>query len=225
MLDNRQTLYRVLGDFFFADAKDYDAKEIESKGEVKSAKELAVELPEKNLDFNKLALLLAADLPNGELPAKDEAAKWQTTRREKLRQIVAAKEYKTAAKKMGGDEKDGVKATYWELRLSGAWTIPVVELVKGEPKGTTILLNDSGRKTDAIDAERLLKAGQRVLAVDLFYFGESKIEKRDFLYALLMASTGDRPLGIQASQLALWLRGVVRNTRTVRCRWSQLGRE
>jgi len=40
-----------------------------------------------------------------------------------------------------------------------------------------------------------------VLAVDLFYFGESKIEKRDFLYALLMASTGDRPLGIQASQL------------------------
>jgi hypothetical protein len=57
------------------------------------------------------------------------------------------------------------------------------------------------RKTDAADAERLLNAGQRVLAVDLFYFGESKIEKRDFLYALLMASTGDRPLGIQASQL------------------------
>jgi len=40
-----------------------------------------------------------------------------------------------------------------------------------------------------------------VLAVDLFYFGESKIDKRDFLYALLMASTGERPLGVQASQL------------------------
>ena len=202
LLDNRQALYRVLGDFFFAADKNYDAKEIESKGEVKSAKDLSVDLPEKNLDFNKLARLLAADLPrHGELPNKDEAAKWQTARREKLRQIVAAKEYKVEAKKIGGDEKDGVKATYWQVRMGDAWTVPVVELVTGEPKGTTILLNDSGRKTGAVDAERLLKAGQRVLAVDLFYFGESKIEKRDFLYALLMASTGDRPLGIQASQL------------------------
>jgi hypothetical protein len=41
-----------------------------------------------------------------------------------------------------------------------------------------------------------------VLAVDPFYFGESKIAQRDFLYALLVAATGDRPLGIQSSQLA-----------------------
>jgi hypothetical protein len=202
-LDNRQALYRVLGDFFYADSKDYNAKEIDSKGEVKGAGDLAVELPEKNLDFNKLALALAEKLPrDGALPEKD-AAKWQAARREKLRQIVASKEYKIEAwKNTTTEEKDGVKATYWRLRLGKAWTVPVVELVKGEPKGTTILLNDAGRKTDAVNAERLLNAGQRVLAVDLYYFGESKIEKRDHLYALLVASTGDRPLGIQASQLA-----------------------
>lgn len=203
LLDNRQALYRVLGDFFYAGVKDYDAKEIESKDEIKDAKALAVELPENNLDFNKLARLLAADLPrNPALPGKEETATWQSARRAKLRQVVAAKDFKVEAKNVGGAEKDGVKATYWQLRFSGAWTVPVVELVKGQPKGTTILLNDAGRKTDAVDAERLLNAGQRVLAVDLFYFGEAKIEKRDFLYALLLASIGDRPLGIQASQLA-----------------------
>jgi hypothetical protein len=200
--DNRQALYRALGDFFYAGVKDYDPKEIESKGEVKEGSALAVELPEKNLDFNKIALALAEKLPrDAALPEKD-ATKWQKARREQLRQIVAAKDFKVEAwKNTTAEEKDGVKATYWRLRLGNAWTVPAVELVKGEPKGTTILLNDAGRKTDAADAERLLNAGQRVLAVDLFYVGESKIEKRDFLYALLMASTGDRPLGIQASQL------------------------
>src|SRR5205814_486838 len=167
-------------------------KEIESKGEVKGAGDLAVELPEKNLDFNKLALGLAEKLPRNALPDKD-AAQWQKAQRGKLSEIVKAIEYKIQVTETDGGEKDGVKATYWQLRF-GPWTVPVVELVKGDPKGTTILLNDAGRKTAAVNAERLLKAGQRVLAVDLFYFGESKIEKKDFLYALLMASTGDRPL-------------------------------
>jgi hypothetical protein len=38
--------------------------------------------------------------------------------------------------------------------------------------------------------------------VDPFYFGESRIAQRDFLFALLVASVGDRPLGLQASQVA-----------------------
>ena len=61
---------------------------------------------------------------------------------------------------------------------------------------------DAGRPSLAARTESLLAAGQRVLAVDPFYFGESKITQRDYLYALLVAATGDRPLGIQSSQLA-----------------------
>ena len=41
-----------------------------------------------------------------------------------------------------------------------------------------------------------------MLAVDPFYFGESRIEQRDFLFALLVAAIGQRPLGTQAQQLA-----------------------
>jgi hypothetical protein len=48
-----------------------------------------------------------------------------------------------------------------------------------------------------------------VVAVDPFYFGESKIAKRDWLFAILVAALGERPLGLQASQVAAtarWLR-------------------
>src|SRR5439155_16166755 len=87
-------------------------------------------------------------------------------------------------------------------RMDNAWTVPVVELVQGEPKATAILVNDAGRKVDATNTARLLESGRRVLAVDPFYLGESKIEQKDYLFALLVSAVGDRPLGIQASQLA-----------------------
>jgi len=47
-----------------------------------------------------------------------------------------------------------------------------------------------------------------VVAVDPFYFSESRIPARDYLFALLVAAVGERPLGLQASQLmaaARWL--------------------
>ena len=68
--------------------------------------------------------------------------------------------------------------------------------------GGILLVADAGRKSLAARTEALLSSGQRVLAIDPFYFGESKIKERDFLYALLVAATGDCPLGIQTSQLA-----------------------
>ena len=65
-----------------------------------------------------------------------------------------------------------------------------------------ILFSENGRKALAKESADLLKAGKRVLAVDPFYFGESKIRTHDFLFALLVGAVGERPLGIQASQIA-----------------------
>lgn len=90
---------------------------------------------------------------------------------------------------------------FWKLKLSEKWTVPVVELVRGKPSKTAILINDAGRKTDPVNAERLLKAGYRVLAVDLFYFGEARLLSHDWLFALLLNAAGGRPLGLQAAQL------------------------
>jgi hypothetical protein len=69
---------------------------------------------------------------------------------------------------------------------------------------------DGGRAAAAARVEALVAAGKRVLAVDPFYFGESKIAQRDFLYGLLVSAVGERPLGIQANQIAAasrWLAG------------------
>lgn len=202
--DNRQAFYRMLGDFFFADDKSYRRDEIPSEAEVKTPQELEVDLPEHNADFNSLALGLAKSLPHSpELPSERGAAeKWQQAQREKLRAVVHARELAVRVTKSGGVEKDGLKATFWKLRLGDAWSVPVVELTRGEPKGTAILLNDAGRRADPVNAERLLKRGLRVLAVDLFYFGEAKVAEKDFLFALLLACVGERPLGVQASELA-----------------------
>lgn len=96
--------------------------------------------------------------------------------------------------------------------------MPAVELVRGRPKGTTLLVADAGRRGAAAQAEELLAAGQRVVAVDPFYFGESKVTEKDFLFALVVATVGDRPLGLQASQLAAaarWLQAEQRDPVTL----------
>jgi hypothetical protein len=194
----------MLGAFFFPDDPKFSPEEIPCKDEVKSKAELNVELPPHNADFNTLALALAKDLPRApKLPTDaNEAPRWQQVQRNGLRHILRAKDYKVQATQTGSTEKDGVKATFWKLRLDNTWSVPVVELVQGTPEKTAIVLNDAGRRADTDTPGRLLKKGYRVLAVDLFNFGEAKVQQKDVLFALLLSCLGDRPLGIQAGQLA-----------------------
>lgn len=203
-VDNRQALYRMLGDFFFAGRTDFDAKEIPSDGEVKTAEQLKVELPEPNEDFHTLALALSRTLPRGGGLPHDAAAAsgWQTELRKRLREVVRAKDYKTIATEAGRETKGDVTAVYWRLMLDSDWTVPVVELTGPRAEKTAILVADGGRQAAAANASRLLDDGYRVLAVDPFYLGESKIRQSDWLFALLVATVGDRSLGLQSSQLA-----------------------
>jgi hypothetical protein len=88
------------------------------------------------------------------------------------------------------------------LQLGTDWTIPAVEPTRGRPSATSILFADQGRAQAAAEAKRLLAKGQRAFAIDPLLLGESKIEGDDFKFALLLACLGDRPLGLQASQVA-----------------------
>jgi hypothetical protein len=201
--DNREAFYRMVGDHFFAGTASYDAKEIPSDKEVKTKEELAVELPANNATFHSLAVALSKDLPREpELPTDKAAAlKWQQDRRKKLRAVVAARDLAVKATKVSSEEKSGVRATFWKLKV-GDWTLPAVELAPAEVKATTLLLADAGRRGATATVQKLLADGQRVLALDPLYLGEAKIEQHDWLFALLLASVGDRLLGVQASQVA-----------------------
>ena len=201
-VDNRQALYRVFGEFFFPHDSTFDAREIPTLGEIKTAGELDVALPENNLDFQQLASQVSASLPgDGAIPGNSrDARSWLRKKRRAVADVVNAPDYKVDAEKV--DAEDGAfSATYWKLQLGDDWTVPAVELASDETTGTSIVIADGGRKAAETEIQALLKKGQRVIAVDLFYFGESKIAKRDFLFALLVAATGERPLGIQAGQL------------------------
>ena len=203
-VDNRQALYRMLGDHFYPGDKAYDAKEIPSDKEVKTAAELNVGLPEDNLNLHTLALTLSRDLPrDGTLPKeRNAAASWRDDRRARLKAIVHARELDVEATALGQHDRDGIKVTLWRLKAGGVWSIPVVELAQGEPKGTTLLVCDAGRKGSVQVVKELLGQGQRVLAIDPFYVGESQIAERGYLFALMLATVGERPLGLQASELA-----------------------
>jgi hypothetical protein len=211
-LDNRQQFYGMLKDFFFPSRSDLNATEIPSEKEVKTADELRVGVPADNLNFNSLARKLAAPLPHDSTIPTEPAvrASWLEPRRALLRETVHAHTWDLAEMAVGAEKVGPWNETDYWLRIGGQWTVPAIELAPATPKGnrTVIMLADGGRVKAADEVMRLLKKGERVLAVDLFYFGESKIRLHSDLFAIAVSSVGERPLGIESSQLAAIARWV-----------------
>lgn len=199
LLDNRQACYQVMSDAWSEGLSVYNPKEIPSDDEVKTSEQLEVDLPANNLDLHTLSLKLSKSLPNhpeiSDDPAQIEG------RRKALGAIVRPYEANVRAVKVGSEDQDGVSITRWKLSLGTTWTVPAVELSKGKPNGTTIVIADAGRKDTSAAVSALLDQGQRVLAIDLFYFGESELKERPHLWALMVGTVGERPLGLQTGQL------------------------
>lgn len=190
--ENREAFYRYVRDSFYGgnDAA-FGEKEIPSEADVRTPEQLRIELPADNLDFHKLALRLSEGLPRkAGVP--------------RLADVVKARTYNVTAIEAGaGQEVEGMRIRYWRLRMDNDWTLPAAEV--GDPTNpkVTLLLGDQGRAALAAEVRRLVRQeGRRVIAADPFYFGESKIARRDWLFALLVSSVGDRPLGIQAREIA-----------------------
>jgi hypothetical protein len=169
-----------------------DTKEVAVDDQVRPNTALRPQLPADNLDFHQIALRLAQDLPR---PGKAT-----------LENLRAVTRYRTLSLQATQASQEG-NATYWKLRVDNAFTVPAVELGTGEQ--AVIVLADEGRVKTSGEVDKLLAAGKRVLAIDPFYLGESKIARRDFLFAMLLAGLGERPLALQAAQInavARWLK-------------------
>lgn len=203
-LDNREALYKMVGDHFFPNDKAYSAKEIPCDKEIKTPAELTVELPKDNLTINGVALKLAADLPRrAAFPLKKaKAAGWAAERRGTLKAIIRLPGYPGVMAKSGKPATTGDITSTPHTLHAGGFSIPVVELTRGEPKGTAVVLSDAGRAGAVAEIEAILKAGYRVLAADVYYFGEMHPASHDWLWTLMLATVGDRALGTQAGQLA-----------------------
>jgi dienelactone hydrolase len=208
--DNREAFYRFLHTRLLASRADFDPVEIDVTADIRDVSALKVPVPADNADFRSLARGILAALPAPAPP-----------RRARLQALVKAPRFGVRAVEMGSSPG----AAFWKLHLDN-WTVPVTELTPsdsgnasppGAPKpagervgrATTLLLNDAGRARSGDDVRRLLSEGRLVAALDPWYFGESALGPRDFLFGLLVAALGDRPLGLQVGQVtatARWLK-------------------
>jgi cephalosporin-C deacetylase-like acetyl esterase len=201
--DNRQQLYRMLGDVFYPNNAAYDWKEIPSGNEVKAYDELVVPLPEDNLNFNKIALRLAKDLPRDPFPRRRTTAEgFRRLARSLLEETVHFPQYETSSDILSENKKGDTKVVRHLFHFGKEWSAPATEFIPSETKGAVLMVGDKGRSKLANEVKKALGEGNRVLVLDPFYFGESKIRTHDFLFAILVAAVGERPLGIQASQVA-----------------------
>jgi len=209
---NREALYRMLGDFFFPGDPSYDPFEIPSEKEVKSAEELFVELPEDNADFHSLALGLSKSLPrDGDIPTDESKLQsWRRLLTARLQGAVRAPSYGVTARKSGEGKAGTIPAVFRRFGLGGEWTVPAVELRPAEPVGTVLVIADGGRASAAGTIKKLLEQDKRVVAVDPYSFGENRSAGKGWLFSLLIASLGERPLGIEAAQVAAVARHLAR---------------
>ena len=184
--DNREAFYRFLHARLLGGRSTFDPREIDVTPEIRDVSLLAVPLPNDNADFRALALRIAAGFPRAGTPGRG-----------RLTQIVRYPRYDARAVAAG----TGGATSFWKLHMEH-WTVPVAEITPAAPEGTVVLLADAGRASAGADARRILDGNRRVAAIDPFYFGESSLGQRDFLFGLLVSALGERPLGIQAGQVA-----------------------
>jgi hypothetical protein len=203
--DNRRQLYKMLGYTFYGRDNAISQKETHTAMEIQSMAKLEVPLPEDNLNLNYIANIIADGLPVPH-PSTDPFTEKMEPKYAipALHEVLHTRAYKAEATKVETKKiGKGYNLTAWKLVLGSEWTIPVVELTPpGKPKATVLLLGDNGRASLASISSQQLAAGNRVLALDLFNFGETNLGKQDFLYSILVSALGERPLGVQTSQLA-----------------------
>ena len=215
---NHQQAYRFLAKHFGLPASD---DEIPVGTELKSYSELAVGLPKDNLTVLGLAQNLARGITRPAVPA-DAAAKnsWADEQRTKLKEIVRYDPVTVKQSwRVDNTKHNGVESVSYRFLLSnglsatGVWLkdIPTPE---GAP--LTIVINDKGKKAAAADlwdygpevADRMDR-NEQVLVLDLLFSGDAAPEGHAYLYAEMLAATGNRPIGMEAAQLialANWAR-------------------
>ena len=198
-LDNRLQSYRFFSQHFSLAAV---SSETPVGQEVKSVDELRVGLPANNLTIAGLARKIATGLQR---PRPE---------REKLAQVVRFHEAKVKRawaldnRKSRGLETRSYRFDFENgLSATGVW---LKAISAPETPRTTIVLNDKGKKEALVDVANRVNRGEQVLAADLLFTGDGSPGERGIdSFAQMIATIGERPLGIEAAQvvaLAGWLR-------------------
>jgi dienelactone hydrolase len=202
-LDNRLQAYRFFSTHFGLPVIE---QEIPVDAEVKSYDDLVVGLPKDNLTILGLARKLATEISYQPAPEGAERGKLNTL----VRYKPVAVEHAWA---LTNTKNKGVETRSYQfifgngLSATGVWAKAI-----SSPNGSsaTIVLSDEGKKVMARPVSDRLNRGEQTLAADLVFTGDAAPKEDDLEeFPLMMATTGERALGIEGAQLialAQWLK-------------------
>lgn len=208
-LDNRLQSYRFFARYFGLPAVDH---EVPADLDIKRTDELTVSLPEDNLTILGLARKLAGDIERGRASASGSGpSPVRPAHRDRLRELVRLHDVEVAhAWPLDSTKSKGLETRFFRFEftngLSATGVLGRALTARGDAS-VSIILNDQGKKESYIEVSDRINRGDQVLAVDLLFTGDTApVDPATFQFAELLATTGDRPLGLECAQLAALVR-------------------
>ncbi|MBV9480446.1 MAG: acetylxylan esterase [Acidobacteria bacterium] len=208
-LDNRQQAYDFFTKYL---GLPLNAHEIPSDNEIRSAEQLKVGLPPQNLTIVGLARKLASQAPRTAIPTGSERVLWIKSQRERLNNVIryaplsVENAWRTNNSKHLGLETLSYRFDFSNGLSATGICLRAIRALSNGP--VTLVLADAGYKGTGDIVSEHVNRGEKVLALDLLFNGATAPENPAD-WEMLVATTGDRPLGLEAEQLlaiAEWLR-------------------
>jgi dienelactone hydrolase len=202
-LDNRQQAYAFFSEnFHLAPA----AKEIPSDSEIFTPQQLAGNLPKDNLTIAGLARKLGAQIHRAAIPPDREREAWMVSRREQLKSIIRYSPVSVdGAWKLISVKRLGLQSFSYRFDFSNSLSgtgIWVASRAADSDAPLTIVLNDQGYKASAQDVVERINRGDQTLAFEPLFFGSTSPDETEPAYwEMLVASRGDRAIGLEVGQV------------------------
>lgn len=203
-LDNRQHAYVFFSEFF---KLPKISKEIPSDSEILSPQDFAGSLPANNLTTGALARNLANQIVREAVPPDGpDRDSWSASQRERLKNVLRYSDVSVSSPwRLVSTKRPGLQAFSYRFDFSNSLSATGIWVAASHvsPDATiTIVLNDKGYKASTQNVSDRINRGEQVLALDPLFFGATSPDENEPAYwELLLAGSGDRPLGIEAAQL------------------------
>jgi len=202
-LDNRQHAYAFFSEHFH---QPLVTREIPSDSEIFTPQQLAGNVPKDNLTIAALAQKLATHFQRAAIPPVSERDAWRTNQRKQLKSTIRYSPVSVeGAWKLVSSRRPGLQALSYRFDFSNGLSGTGIWLAKRTADANapfTILLNDKGYKASSEAVVERVNRGEQVLAFEPLFFGSTSPDETEPAYwEMLVASRGDRALGLEVAQL------------------------
>jgi hypothetical protein len=202
-LDNRQQAYAFFSEHFHVAPV---IQEIPSDAEIFTPQQLSGHLPKDNLTTAGLARKLASQIQRTPIHAIEERARWAISQREQLKSVIRYSPVSVdGAWKLSSMRPPGLQSFSYRFDFSNSLSATGIWVAsRSAPTNAplTIVLNDKGKKASVEDVVERVNRGEQTLAFEPLFFGSTSPDETEPAYwEMLVASRGDRAIGLEVAQL------------------------